>query len=159
MAIQHKDLTGADLHEPKGAASATSGQVYVADGSGSGSWQNPLTNVKNLNSFVRDVTITDIGTANSNAFLVANSNCRLTRIRAVVDASVTGDAIISLYRAGVLLGQTMTIPASGSGAGVTTTLTLSPAYDFTAGQTLELRSDGGPSTVNKVWFTLEFTAT
>jgi microcystin-dependent protein len=34
----HKDMTGADLHEPKGVADATSGQVYVADGSGSGSW-------------------------------------------------------------------------------------------------------------------------
>jgi microcystin-dependent protein len=34
----HKDMTGADLHEPKGVAEATSGQVYVADGSGSGSW-------------------------------------------------------------------------------------------------------------------------
>ena len=35
---QHSELTGTDLHEPKGVASATSGQVYVADGEGSGSW-------------------------------------------------------------------------------------------------------------------------
>lgn len=34
----HKDLTGADLHEPKGVSSATSGQVYEADGAGSGVW-------------------------------------------------------------------------------------------------------------------------
>lgn len=34
----HKNMTGADLHEPKGIASATSGQVYVATGGGSGSW-------------------------------------------------------------------------------------------------------------------------
>lgn len=34
----HKNLTGADLHEPKGAAAATSGQVYVSDGAGSGVW-------------------------------------------------------------------------------------------------------------------------
>lgn len=34
----HKDMTGADLHEPKGVASATSGQVYQADGLGSGTW-------------------------------------------------------------------------------------------------------------------------
>ena len=36
----HKDLTGAELHEPKGVESALSGTVYVADGSGSGSWTN-----------------------------------------------------------------------------------------------------------------------
>lgn len=34
----HKDITGADLHEPKGVATATSGQVYQADGAGSGTW-------------------------------------------------------------------------------------------------------------------------
>jgi len=36
--VLHKDLTGADLHEPKGAAAASSGQVYVANGAGSGAW-------------------------------------------------------------------------------------------------------------------------
>lgn len=36
--VSHKDLTGADVHEPKGAASAASGTVYVSNGSGSGSW-------------------------------------------------------------------------------------------------------------------------
>lgn len=36
----HKDLTGAELHEPKGVESALSGTVYVANGSGSGSWTN-----------------------------------------------------------------------------------------------------------------------
>jgi hypothetical protein len=36
--VAHSSLTGADLHEPKGAATATSGQVYVADGAGSGAW-------------------------------------------------------------------------------------------------------------------------
>lgn len=35
----HKDLTDPQLHEPKGASTATSGTVYVADGAGSGSFQ------------------------------------------------------------------------------------------------------------------------
>lgn len=34
----HKLLTGTDLHEPKGVETALTGQVYVADGVGSGSW-------------------------------------------------------------------------------------------------------------------------
>lgn len=38
MSTQHASLTGADLHEPKGASSASSGQVYIADGLGSGVW-------------------------------------------------------------------------------------------------------------------------
>lgn len=44
----HKDLTGADLHEPKGVATADSGQVYVADGSGSGSWTDLLNSPPSL---------------------------------------------------------------------------------------------------------------
>lgn len=36
--VAHSTLTGADLHEPKGVASAASGTVYIANGAGSGSW-------------------------------------------------------------------------------------------------------------------------
>jgi hypothetical protein len=36
--VSHASLTGAQLHEPKGAATASLGQVYIADGAGSGSW-------------------------------------------------------------------------------------------------------------------------
>lgn len=37
--VEHSALTGSALHEPKGVASANSGEVYVANGSGSGTWQ------------------------------------------------------------------------------------------------------------------------
>lgn len=35
----HNTLTGSELHEPKGVASASEGMAYVADGSGSGTWK------------------------------------------------------------------------------------------------------------------------
>lgn len=38
--VAHASLTGAELHEPKGAASATLGTVYVSNGAGSGTWQS-----------------------------------------------------------------------------------------------------------------------
>lgn len=38
MAIEHVDIVDPEIHEPKGAASAASGRVYVANGTGSGSW-------------------------------------------------------------------------------------------------------------------------
>lgn len=34
MTVAHKDLTGSDLHEVKGASTATSGQVPIANGAG-----------------------------------------------------------------------------------------------------------------------------
>lgn len=36
--VAHSSLTGAELHEPKGADTANAGEVYIADGNGSGSW-------------------------------------------------------------------------------------------------------------------------
>ena len=41
MTIQHNLITGSDLHEPKGVAAASNKTVYVANGSGSGSWTKP----------------------------------------------------------------------------------------------------------------------
>lgn len=38
--VAHATLTGSDIHEPKGITSASLGTAYIANGSGSGSWQN-----------------------------------------------------------------------------------------------------------------------
>ena len=37
--VEHSSLTGSALHEPKGVATANGGEAYVANGSGSGTWQ------------------------------------------------------------------------------------------------------------------------
>ena len=36
--VNHNTLTDPYLHEPKGASTALAGQIYVADGAGSGAW-------------------------------------------------------------------------------------------------------------------------
>lgn len=41
MTIQHKLITDPDIHEPKGVATASAGKAYVANGTGSGSWEYP----------------------------------------------------------------------------------------------------------------------
>ena len=46
MPTSHASVTGSDLHEPKGVAAATSGQVYLTDGSASGTHTNIATAVK-----------------------------------------------------------------------------------------------------------------
>ena len=38
MTIQHRTITDPQIHEPKGVAAAASGEVYVANGAGSGAW-------------------------------------------------------------------------------------------------------------------------
>lgn len=36
--IQHQDIADTESHEPKNISTATAGQLYVADGAGSGDW-------------------------------------------------------------------------------------------------------------------------
>lgn len=38
--ISHKDITDPQIHEPKGITGASAGQVYVANGTNSGSWED-----------------------------------------------------------------------------------------------------------------------
>jgi len=39
MAVEHVNIADPEIHEPKGVAAASDGQVYVADGVGSGDWR------------------------------------------------------------------------------------------------------------------------
>ena len=39
MATEHNTITDPEIHEPKGASSASAGQVYISDGAGSGDWR------------------------------------------------------------------------------------------------------------------------
>jgi hypothetical protein len=41
--VLHSSLTGAELHEPKGANTASQDTVYVSNGAGSGAWVNHYT--------------------------------------------------------------------------------------------------------------------
>jgi hypothetical protein len=41
MAIEHNAIGAGEIHEPKGAAGASANEMYVADGTGSGSFQTP----------------------------------------------------------------------------------------------------------------------
>ena len=36
--LEHKNIADPNIHEPKGAAGASAGQIYVADGAGGGVW-------------------------------------------------------------------------------------------------------------------------
>lgn len=65
MATIHRNLTGADLHEPKGADTALSGQVYVSNGAGSGSWLDASTIIANSAFTTGDTKITFKTTADT----------------------------------------------------------------------------------------------
>lgn len=71
MAIQHSVIADADRHEPKGASTATSRQIWLSDGAGSGSFTNTITNVHgqvniNANAVAKAMTAAVDATLNTN---------------------------------------------------------------------------------------------
>lgn len=67
----HSSLTGSELHEPKGVASATANTVYVANGTGSGSWTT-LTDNSGWSSFTDTGSTQTITATSSLGTLVTN---------------------------------------------------------------------------------------
>jgi hypothetical protein len=99
----------------------------------------------------------DIGTASS-AFIACPFNGRIVSIQYVEHAAVSGgDAAVTTKVNGTSIGATGTaiIAASGSGAGVRGTFTPGiSAGVVTAGDVIELASDGAPSSVSPVSWTV-----
>lgn len=141
----HKDLTGTDLHEPKGVSAAASGAVYIANGTGSGAWTSKNADVFNANLFPISAQMSDIGTVTSAWFYVPLKS-ELVSFTSQILAALTGaNAILSVYINGVLFADTLTVPFTGSTAGQTNTKTVVTANTVPAGASVEVRSDGGPT--------------
>jgi hypothetical protein len=51
---EHNTITDPEIHEPKGVSTALVGQVYVANGSGSGTWQIPQGNSTQVVNSISD---------------------------------------------------------------------------------------------------------
>lgn len=155
--MEHRLLTGDSLHEPKGVENATNGQVYVANGSGSGSWTDRLSGVINLNTFSMSGTIMDVSAPNNSFFLVVPQKSKLTRVQTVLSNTITvANSVVTIYKNGIAQTPTITINSTGSGAGVTTTTTTD--ISFNDGDTIELRTNGASDTTALLAVSLKFVA-
>lgn len=172
--VQHSTLTGSDLHEPKGVASATSGTTYVADGVGSGSWTTPepkgvsgassgkvyVANGSGSGSWSYQVDyitaeLTDISTASS-CYVVAPYAGNIIKIYSVIDGAITGaNATITPSIGGVsITSGAITIAYSGSAAGDVDSCTPTANNSVTAGQAIKIETDGGSTNTVKAQFTI-----
>lgn len=135
MTVKHSTLTGADLHEPKGVASATADQVYLADGAASGAWDFP--------EYVLQAEISDISTPQS-VFIVAPYAGTIESITSVIDGAIaTSDAVLSFEIGGTpVTDGNITVAFTASAAGDVDSSTPSAANALTAGQALECITDG-----------------
>ena len=107
--VQHKNLTGSDLHEPKGVAAANAGEVYVADGAGSGAWVTKAVDNVVGNNYTTATTST--GTTKATSFTYTGASQTLSKAGALrIKFTLTGGirslsyyahARIYRYRGGV----------------------------------------------------------
>ena len=150
--VAHASLTGADLHEPKGAASATSGQVYVANGAGSGTW----TDINNQNKIFVHYTFENISTAGSQ-WVVPGIAGDVTKIHSVLHGAIaSADCGLTFEIGGTAMtSSAITITQVGSAAGDVDTSSPSANNTITADQPIEIISDG--LSTNNVNATITFT--
>lgn len=150
MSVSHKNMPDSERHEPKGASSAASGQVYVSNGLGGGSWTDQLATIKNRNKAYLFGEFEDISVASSifipNPILGTISKIYVT----FQDAIATTDCIITAKINGVLVtGSSITATSAGSVAGSTFTSSPTGANSIAAGGAIEITSDGGPTSLVK----------
>jgi hypothetical protein len=105
--VQHSALTGAELHEPKGAAAAATKKVYVSDGAGSGAWTDLSAYVDSYNpgnvtvATGDKVLIQDISASDALKSVTAQSIADLNSAAQIKTGTYTGDGATSQAITGV----------------------------------------------------------
>jgi len=143
---EHSTLTGAELHEPKGADSANAGEVYVSDGAGSGDW------------FPREDiyygVIEDVSTAETVYIPVANAGT-VAKVTTVLEGAIgTADSTITVKNAAGSSMGTLTIAYTSSAAGDVDTLAPASNNTVSGNDAITIETDGASTTAQKLWFTI-----
>lgn len=148
MAIEHRNLTGAQLHEPKGCASAGAGTVYVADGVGSGTWQNLMASDRAANRVVLSHHFSDISNAQS-IYLLTPISGVVRSIHVVLHGAITtANSIVDARINGInVVGSSITVAHAASAAGQSFSSLPTGANTLLTNGVIEVRTDGGSSTV------------
>lgn len=162
----HADLTGAELHEPKGADTATANTVYLANGSGSGSWSKVTASaidtvtVFNANKESYFIYIDVVGTA-KNRLIPITKNCTVTKVTGVIDGAViTADETITVRdENGNSLGTISYTTALATTKGYQNSLTPTSFTTFTAGDWLEISTAGNSGGTDGIMFRVDVTLT
>ena len=154
MAVEHSTLTTTDLHEPKGVAAANADQIYIAGGSGSGTWTNADNNI------YLSVHEADVSTAGS-VWIPSPCTGTITKIHTIIDGAIaTANAGITFEIGGTLITSgAITIAFSGSAAGDVDSSSPSAARTLAIGDKLECITDGASTNTIKVTYMFTITPT
>lgn len=142
--VAHSTLTGADLHEPKGASAASANTVYVFDGAGSGTAQKIAAgqidaSIKNVNKYKLLVELSPLNSTSTEAFVVFPEACTVTKITSVLAGAISGtDAVVTFTKNSVDSLGTITVANASSAEGDVDSLTPVANNTFTANQYMKL---------------------
>jgi hypothetical protein len=144
---EHNTLTGADLHECKGASTAAANTLLQANGAGTATFVDVLSTLKARNRITLFTQFTDISTASSE-WVASPMAGKVIGIYVTLHGAITtANATVTAEIGGVALsGLSITITQAGSAAGSTFSGTPSGNNTIAAGQALEIISDGASST-------------
>lgn len=146
--VNHSTLTDPYLHEPKGVASASSGDVYVANGAGSGAWTAKETLIElSLEGYLENVSAVE------KVYVPIPFAGTVVKILTVLEAviSSSNSTVTVKNAAGSSMG-TLTITASGSAAGDVDTLVPVSNNTVTADSFITIESDGASTNTAKLRF-------
>lgn len=146
--VNHSTLTDPYLHEPKGVASASSGEVYVANGSGSGTWTAKETLIElSLEGYLEDVSSVET------VYVPIPFAGTIVKVLTVLEASISSSnsTVTVKNSAGSSMG-TLTITASGSAAGDVDILEPTTNNTVTADSFITVESDGASTNTAKLRF-------
>lgn len=158
--VQHNTLTGAELHEPKGIDAAGSGEIYVADGAGSGAWQDPAVNpadgsagevpvangsgavVWSPRFYIITEELSNISSAGEKYIPIPYGG-NVVKVVGCLGGTITGsDATITVKdSAGNSMGA-ITVAQAGSAAGDVDSLVPASNQDVTDDDWIEIETDG-----------------
>jgi len=142
--VQHSALTGSDLHEPKGVASATAGKVYISNGSGSGAWTSAG---EIITGYIDDVSTAEV------VHVPMPFAGTISKVITVLEGAITNaDATITVKNASAASMGTLTITQSGSAAGDVDTLSPSSNNTVSANTFITVETDGGSTSHKKLRF-------
>jgi len=137
--VNHSALSDPYLHEPKGASTATAGDVYVADGAGSGSWEDHRRSVFNIH--IHDISVV------SSTYLPMPFAGTVSRVTSCIEGAIAGsDLVFTIKNSSAATMGTVTVAQSGSAAGDVDFANPSSNNTVTDNDYILVESDGGPNT-------------
>lgn len=146
--VNHSTLTDPYLHEPKGVASASSGDVYVANGSGSGTWTAKEQLIElSLEGYLEDVSAVET------VYVPIPFAGTVSKVLTVLEGSISSaDSTVTVKNsAGASMG-TLTIANAGSAAGDVDILLPSSNNTVTADSFITVESNGASTNTAKLRF-------